>query len=182
MATFVSSRLQRASRKMLFLRDAYRRAFPNEQPPLDPKRVAQWAFDQGLWKPIETEPREVLRRKLCRAFRNEYITDPQTREVRANFAKIEEVMTAEGPKRMAKFYPMFQSPAEIARQHFQMERRLAVENAVQLSLELESYNDNNEFGAALQPIDWNIGKDLEERSLPTEYDPDPYGDEDEDET
>lgn len=48
-----------------------------------------------------------------------------------------------------------------------------------LTLDLESYNDNNKFGETLDPIDWNIGKDLEEKSLPTEYDPDPYGDEDE---
>ena len=176
-----NSRLERASRKMLFLRDSYMRAFPNELPPIDPKRVADWAYGQEMWKPIETDPREVLRRKLCRAFRHEYITDPQNREVRASFARVEEVMTADGPKRMAKFYPIFQAPPEVAKQHFQLERRVAVENAAQLSLDLQSYNDNNDFGEVLQPIDWNIGKDLDERSLPTEYEPDPYGDEDGDE-
>lgn len=181
MTTTVSSRLERASKKMLFLRDAYLRAFPNEQPPINPKRIAEWAYGRGLWKPIETDPQEVLRRKLCRAFRHEYITDPQNREVRASFATVEEVMTSDGPKRMAQFYPIFQAPPAVARQHFQLERRMAVENAVQLSLDLQSYNDNNESGAVLPPIDWNIGRDMEERSLPTEYDPDPYGDSDEDE-
>ena len=181
MATVVvSSRFQRASKKMLFLRDAYKRAFPEERPPLDPKRIAEWAFGQGLWKPVETDPPEVLRRKLCRAFRHEFITDPQNREVRASFASVEEVMTPDGPKRMAKFYPIFQAPPEVARQHFQLERRIAVENAAQLSLDLQSYNDNNESGTALPPMDWNIGKDLDEMNLPTEYNPDPYGD-DEDE-
>ena len=182
MATSItSSRFQRASKKMLFLRDAYQRAFPNEEPPVDPNRVAQWAYAQGLWKPIETDPREVLRRKLCRALRHEYITDPQNREVRASFAHVEEVMTPDGPKRMAQFYPIFKAPAEVAKQHFQLERRIAVENAVQLSLDLDSYNDNNEFGEALAPIDWNIQRDLDEKNLPTEYEHDPYGDEDDDE-
>ena len=58
---------------------------------------------------------------------------------------------------------------------------MSVANAAQLSLELYSYNDNNEFGASIEPIDWNIAKDLEELDQSTEYDPDPYGDEDEDE-
>ena len=182
MATaFVGSRFQRASKKMLFLRDAYKREFPNELPPIDPKRVAEWAYGQGLWRPVETDPREVLRRKLCRAFRHEYITDPQNREVRAQFARVEDVVTPDGPKRMAQFYPIFEAPLEVARQHFQLERRMAVENAAQLSLDLQSYNDNNESGAALPQIDWNIGRDLEEMNLPTEYDPDPYGDEEDEE-
>lgn len=182
MATFVAhSRIERASKKMLFLRDAYRMAFPNEQPPLDPKKIADWAYGEGLWKPIDVDPGEVLRRKLCRAFRHEYITDPQNREVRASFAKVEEVTTPDGPKRMAVFFPIFQAPPEVAKQHFQLERRIAVENAAQLSLDLQSYNDNNEFGETIPAIDWNISKDLEEKALPTEYDPDPYGDKDEEE-
>jgi hypothetical protein len=43
MATFVVKfRVERASRKMLFLRDAYKRAFPNEKLPIDPKRIAEF--------------------------------------------------------------------------------------------------------------------------------------------
>jgi hypothetical protein len=87
-------------------------------------------------------------------------------------------MTPDGPKRMAVFYPAFEAPPELAQQHYQMERRLAVENAVQLDLELDSYNDNNIFGERINSIDWNLSPDIEEKGLPTEYDP--YGDEDED--
>jgi hypothetical protein len=181
MATALSFRLERASKKMIFLRDAYFKAFPGEKEPINPKKIAEWAYSQGLWKPIETDPVEILRRKLCRALRHEYILDPQNREVRASFAAVEEVQTPDGPKRMAQFYPMFKAPPEIARQHFALERRVSVANAAQLSLELFSYNDNNEFGASLDPMDWNIAKDLDEMNQSTEYDPDPYGDEEEDE-
>jgi hypothetical protein len=177
----VNPRVERGSKKMLFLRDAFMRAFPNERPPIDPKRVADWAWERGLWKPTETDPREVLRRKLSRALRHEYITDPQNREVRASFASVEEVMTSDGPKRMARYYPIFEAPADVARQHFQLERRIAVENASQLSLDLQSYNDNNKFGAILPSIDWNISKDMEEMNLPKDYDPDRFGDRDPDE-
>jgi hypothetical protein len=173
-------RIERASRKMLFLRDKYRQAFPDEQPPLDPKRIAQWAYEQGMWKPIDVKPAEVLRRKLCRAFRHEYITDPQGRDVRASFASVEEVMTPDGPKRMSKFYPIFETPPEIVRQDMQMERRQTVQTAYQLTLDLSSYNENNQFGAKLPDLDWNIGKDIDEMNMPTDYDPDLYGDDEED--
>jgi len=129
----------------------------------------------------EVEPEEVLRRKLVRAFRTEYIIDPQNREVRAGIASIEEVMTPEGPKKTARFYHIFEAPESVAEQHYKLQRRLAVENAFQLDLELESYNDNNVVGAEVRTIDWNLTPDLEERNQPTEYDPDPYGDEEDEE-
>jgi len=166
---------------MLFLRDAYMRAFPNEQPPIDPRRIADWAYSEGLWIPTETAPREILRRKLCRAFRFEYITDPQGREVRASFPKVEEVITPDGPKRMTCFYPMFQAPAEIARQAFALDRRVALATVQQMKLDFDSWNDNNEFGETLPPLDLDFKKDLDEMELSSEYDPDPFGDADEDE-
>lgn len=178
--TKTAFRLERASRKMLFLRDLYMRHFPDERLPIDPGKIARWAYEAGEWKPKEVEPTEVLRRKLCRAFRHEYFTDPQGREVRASIPSVAEIMTADGPKRVSRFYPLFEAPEPVARQFIQLERRIFVENAVQLSLDLESYNDNNTCGAVLPPIDWNIGRDIEERAMSTEYDPDPYGDEDED--
>jgi hypothetical protein len=174
-------RSQRASRRMLFLLDKYRQAFPNEQPPIDPRRVSRWAYETGLWKPVETDPREVLRRKLCRALRYQYITDPQGREVRANYAAIEEVMTPEGPKRMSKWYPIFKAPPEVARQALSLDRRQALATVQQMKLDFDSYNDNNEFGAVLAPLDLDFNKDIEEMSLPVEYDPDPFGDEEDDE-
>lgn len=176
---FPKLRYERASRKMLYLRDQYLKAFPNAKQPLDPQEIATWAYNNGLWKPRDVDPKEVLRRKMVRAFRTEYITDPQNREIRAGIAAIEEVVTSDGPKRMARFYRIFEAPEPVAEQHYQLQRRLAVENAVQLDLELDSYNENNVVGAAVRKIDWNLTTSLDERNQPTEYDP--YGDEDEDE-
>src|ERR1017187_8199923 len=117
MATMLSIRLERASKKMIFIRDAYFKAFPDAKEPINPKKIAEWAYAEGLWKPIEIDPVEILRRKLCRALRHEYILDPQNREVRASFASVEEIATPDGPKRMAQFYPIFKAPPEIAHQH-----------------------------------------------------------------
>jgi hypothetical protein len=172
MTTVLSARSQRASRKMVYLLEVYKRAFPNEPLPIDPARIALWAYDQGLWRPTETDPREVLRRKLVRALKYQYITDPQGREVHANYSAIEEVMTSDGPKRRSKFYTIFQAPPEIARQALALDRKQALITVQQMKLDFDSYNDNNEFGATLEPLDVNFQKDLDEMSLPDEYDPD----------
>src|SRR5262249_8778184 len=115
-----------------------------------------------------------------RAFKNEYMSDPQGREVHANFRAIEEVDTPDGPKRRSKFYKAFQAPPEIARQAFALERKQALNTVVQLKLDLDSYNDNNEFGATLDPLDANFQRDLDEMSLPDRYDPDLDEDEEDD--
>src|SRR5579872_2821732 len=175
----VSVNTERASRKMLFLLNKYKERFPDEPLPIDPKKVAAWAYGEGMWVPKETEPTEILRRKLCRALRHQYIVDPQNREVRANFACIEEVDTEDGPKRRSRFYPIFQAPPDVARQSLALDRKQALATVQQMKLDFDSYNDNNKFGATLDPLDLDFNKDIAEMSLPAEYDPDPYGDEDE---
>jgi len=180
MSTVLNRRIERASRKMIYLRDQYLRKFPDAKVPLNPRVVAEWAYGEGLWKPTETKPTEILRRKLCRAFRHEYIVDPQGREVSANFAAIVEVMTPDGPKRESRFYPTFKAPTEIATQHFALSRRQTLTTVYQMKLDFDSYNDNNEFSTILPDLDLNFQKDLDEMSLPDEYDPDLDDEEDDD--
>ncbi len=180
MITALGPRAERASRKMVFLLDRYSATFPDEVLPLDPARVAEWAYTTGLWKPKETPPEEVLRRKLCRALRHRYMEDPQGREVRANFAAIEEVETPEGLKRVSRFYPIFKAPPEVVRQALALDRRQALATAMQMKLDFDSYNDNNEFGMTLEPLDLNLNRDLEEMGLPSDYRPELPPEEEED--
>lgn len=49
-----------------------------------------------------------------------------------------------------------------------------------MKLDFDSYNDNNEFGALLEPLDQDFNKDIEEMSLRDEYVPDLDGEEDDD--
>jgi hypothetical protein len=180
MTSVLTVRSQRASHKMLHVLEQYKKAFPNEASPLDPARVAIWGYETGIWHPIETDPREVLRRKLVRALRHEYMTDPQGREVHANFSAVEEVMTSDGPKRRSKFYGAFQAPPEVARQALALDRKQALNTVQQMKLDFDSYNDNNAFGATLDPLDVNFQKDLDEMSLPDVYDPELDDEEDDD--
>jgi hypothetical protein len=175
--TAVVANVERASRKMVYLLDQYKQAHPDEPLPLDPGKAAIWAYEQGLWVPKDLDPREILRRKMCRALRHQYITDKQGREVRANYAAVVEVMTSDGPKRKSQFYPIFKAPPEVVRQALALDRKQALATVYQMKLDFDSYNDNNEFGAKLEPLDLNFNRDIEEMTLPAEYDPDPYGDE-----
>ncbi len=93
---------------------------------------------------------------------HEYTIDPQGREVRANFAAVVEVMTPEGPKRKSKFYPIFKAPPEIADQQFALDRKQALGTLHQMKLDFDSYNDNNEFGVTLKPLDLNFQRDIDE--------------------
>lgn len=84
-------------------------------------------------------------------------------------------MTADEPKRRSKFYGAFEAPPEVARQALALDRKQALNTlntVLQMKLDFDSYNDNNSFGATLDPLDVNFQKDLDEMSLPDEYDPD----------
>lgn len=67
----------------------------------------------------------------------------------------------------------------VVRQALALDRRQALFTVVQMKLEFSSYNDNNEFGATLPPLDLDFNRDIEEMSMPANYDPNPFGDEDE---
>jgi hypothetical protein len=171
MITALSPRSERASKYMVFLFTKYSETFPDEPLPIDPAKVSKWAYETGMWRPKETPPQEVLRRKMCRALRHMYIEDPQGREVRANFAAVEEVETEDGLKRVSRFYPIFKAPPDVVRQALALDRRQALATAKQMKLDFDSYNDNNEFGVTLEPLDMDLNKDLDEMSRPSTYDP-----------
>jgi hypothetical protein len=69
----------------------------------------------------------------------------------------------------------------VVRQALALDRKQALATVQQMKLDFDSYNENNEGHEVLPPLDLDFNKDLEEMSLPTDYDPDPYGDEDDDE-
>ena len=79
--------------------------------------------------------------------------------MRANFS-------ADGPKRLSKWYPIFKSQPEVARQQLTLDRKQALITVRQMKLDFDSYNTNSEFGALLEPLDLDFNKDIEEMSLP----------------
>ena len=54
-----------------------------EQWPATSRQIASWAIRKGLWEPQKTAVIGLFAEQLSRAMREEYITDPQGRSVRA---------------------------------------------------------------------------------------------------
>jgi len=49
---------------------------------IDMREVARWAIAQEMWRPPAYDPQKACARELSRAAREEFMTDPQGREVR----------------------------------------------------------------------------------------------------
>ena len=154
---------------MRFLSEKYLEEHPGEGPEVKPHLIAPWAIRNGLWKHQPQTPEEILRRLLSRALRDDYIEDPQGREIRSHHPIVHEVMTQDGLKRRSTWYPIFTTHGETIRQAFQLRRRAALADVSQLSLDFDSWNDNNVFDESLVQMDFDFNKDLEEMRLPTEY-------------
>jgi len=169
MAEQMERRLRRGSLKMQYLINQYGAAHPDEGPDVRPDLVADWAVDQGLWKPLPVNPKEALRRLLARSLRETYLIDPQGREVRANLPLIEEIVTPSGVKRLSRYFPIFQTPPRVARGSFALRRRAALYDVQQLHFDFLSYNENNIFGEVVEPLDFNFNEDLKEMAEPTSY-------------
>jgi hypothetical protein len=154
---------------MLYLVEQYKLAHPEEGVNISPRLISAWAIKRGLWKRPPMEPEEILRRDLCRAMRNDYVIDPQGREVRHYHSVTTTIKTAEGDRRSSTWYVSETAPPGHMRISLQQRRQAALADVKQLKLDFESYNDNNRFGATLPELDFNFNKDLEELELPTSY-------------
>jgi hypothetical protein len=67
------------------------------------------------------------------------------------------------------------------RQSLALDRKQALATVLQMTIDFDSYNDNNEFGIRLEPLDLDFNRDIEEMRLPAQYDADPHGDSEDDE-
>lgn len=182
MATAPTKAARHGSLKMQFLIDKYKENHPGEGPDLSPDKIAQWAIEKHLWRPVPLTPREQLRRLITRCFRETYLIDPQGREVRANLPIMEEEATEDGPKLRSRWFPIFSAPANVARASFSLRRKAALADVVQLQFDFMSWTENNVHRDKLDPMDYNFNKDLAELSESTEYVDNPLNeDEDDDE-
>ena len=158
------------AREIEYLLDRYKAAHPQEDGgPIEPHVIAPWAIKRGLWKRHAITPEDILRKEIAGFLKNEYIHDPQGRDVRKHHAMPVEVKTPDGVKRHWRYYDIYHAPEKHMLGSLQIRRRGMVADAVQLDLDWASYNDNNVLGVKLPPIDYNLNLDVEESKLPTTY-------------
>lgn len=158
------------AREMEFVIDRWRTAHPQEDGgPIQPHVIAEWATKRGLVKRQPVTPEEQLRRDIALYLKNRYFVDPQGREVRENHAVPIMVETPKGIRRYSQYYDLFHAPKKHMLTSAQLRRRAAVADVRQLDLDLGSWNDNNVWGEKIEPMDFNLNKDLAEMRQPTEY-------------
>lgn len=128
-----------------------------EQPwPATTREIAGWAIREGLWRP---QPSAMVRQcadELANALREEYITDPQGRAVRAKHV-VRQHQTA-------LWADIRTAPAEYMQMAFQQGRQQIIGDCRQLKVDVDSYNQNYSKGEPIQMV-FDFTYDLEELEL-----------------
>lgn len=133
-----------------------------EQPwPATTRQIASWAIRQGIWAAQPSDLVNQCADQLARAMREEHITDPQGRIVRAkHVARVER-----SGKQTALWADIRTAPREHMRMAFQQRRQQIVGDCRQLKVDCDSYNEN---GIPAEPIQiiFDFTTDLEELEIP----------------
>ena len=125
--------------------------------PATTRQVASWAIQNKMWAPQNSALVDQCANQLARAMREEYITDPQGRAVRAKHAARVE---CEG-----KQLTLWEDIRSASRTHmeiaFQQRRQQIVGDCRQLKVDADSYNENRMPGRPIQMV-FDFTRDLEE--------------------
>jgi hypothetical protein len=114
--------------------------------PATARRIAAWAIRQRLWQP---QPDKVIRQcaeDLSWAMREEYITDPQGRSVRAKHA----ARLAQDGEQLTLWADIRTADRVFMGIAFQQRRQQIIGDCWQLKLDGESYNENANPGRPIQ--------------------------------
>lgn len=162
MATIRKHRRKGALEKQILIRlEEYNRlhGHPDE---VDPEVFSAWMVSEGYFRqPIPTL-QQLCKRAVSRALRNDRYIDPQGRDVRTHHP-------LRMPDGKTLWYDIRTARPEPMRVTFQLRRRGVSFDCQQLSLDFDSYNDNNPHGAKLPALDFDFTSDVEEMAQSTEY-------------
>ena len=119
--------------------------------------IAKWAVNKGLWRPQPSAVIDQCANHLAKAMREEHITDPQGRLVRAkHVAKME---------RNGEQVALWEDIRTASRQHMEIalkqRRQQIVGECKQLKTDVDSFNENRNPGKPIQMV-FDFTLDLEE--------------------
>lgn len=137
---------------------------------LDLDDIAEWAIRTGRYHPVPVSMKARCKRALARGLRAAHFTDPQNRDVRKWHAYA--VEQADGQLRWEWIDLPTAEPGQM-RLSLGYGRRQILGHCRQHQRIVDSYNDNNLFGADLQAYDYNFNLDLEEEQFPVDYPEEP---------
>ncbi|MGB6874206.1 MAG: hypothetical protein WBE46_08800 [Dehalococcoidia bacterium] len=128
--------------------------------PATTREIAFWAINNKLWEPQRGKIIDICAEQLAHALREEYVTDPQGRKVRAKHAA-----RISGTQQV-----LWDDIRTASREHMQaalqQRRQQIVGDCRQLKLDVDSYNENKNDGKPIQLIlDFTL--DIAEAELET---------------
>lgn len=128
--------------------------------PATSSEMAAWAISEGKWHPQHGAMIKKCAEELSGAMREEYVTDPQGRRVRAKHV----ARFGEGSAQV----PLWEDIRSASREHmetaFQQRRQQILGDCKQLKTDVDSYNDNYNSSIPIQMI-FDFTDDLEEIEL-----------------
>lgn len=122
--------------------------------------VANWAIQNGHYKPDPIDEIARLSSKLSRALRGTYFIDPQGRRVRMMHA----VSSRRGQTRMPFWFDLRSAPREKMLQSLQQRREQNLADNLQLKQDQDSFNQNYNQEEPIQLV-FDYSKDLLEAEL-----------------
>lgn len=126
--------------------------------PAEPKEIAAWAIKNRLWFPHQSQLVAQCAEQLAQAMREEYLTDPQGRRVRAKHA-----VRLDG-EQGALWDDIRTADRPFMKRAFQQRRQQIVGDCRQLKTDVDSFNDNREDAEPIQ-ISFDFRHDLVEGSV-----------------
>src|SRR5258706_13654937 len=129
-----------------------------QQWPASTRQIARWAINEGLWQPHPSAIVDRCAEELSRAMREEYITDPQGRRVRAKHA----ARVSEGGEQTTLWADMYTASPEHMAMALQQRRQQIVGDCWQLKQDVHSFNENVKPAQAIQTV-FDFRDDLEDR-------------------
>jgi len=124
-----------------------------EKWPATAREIAAWAVANGHWQPQPSAVISQCATDISRAMREEYIKDPQGRDVRAKHAA-----RLEGEQGVL-WADMRTASPEHMKIALQQRRRQIFGDCRQLKMDADSYNENHNSGERIQ-LSFDFTRDL----------------------
>jgi hypothetical protein len=116
--------------------------------PASTRQIAAWAINEGLWQPHPSAIIDRCAEELSRAMREEYITDPQGRRVRAKHA----ARMNKGGEQTTLWADMYTASRDHMAMAFQQRRQQILGDCWQLKQDVDSFNDNVKPAKPIQTV------------------------------
>ncbi len=132
---------------------------------IDLDAVSKWACETGRYQRHTINIEKQCKNEMARALRQTRHVDPQNREVRTKHA----VTIKYKDEQMVLWIDIRTAKPNTMRRSFTQNRERIVNDVRRHSTDVDSYNDNNLYGASIPLYDYDFNIDLVESKMSGTY-------------